>query len=69
MKDRERDILRKTILELLMKGCVHYTDLDKKSLRHMPLIRDNEHLQIAAPLSAKQQLHHTNRQRYLPNNS
>lgn len=30
MKDRERDILRKTILELLAKGCVHYTDLDKK---------------------------------------
>jgi len=30
MKDRERDILRKTILELLTKGCVHYTDLDKK---------------------------------------
>ena len=30
MKDRERDILRKTVLELLAKGCVHYTDLDKK---------------------------------------
>jgi len=30
MKDRERDILRKTILELLSKGHVHYTDLDKK---------------------------------------
>ena len=30
MKDRERDILRRTILELLTKGCVHYTDLDKK---------------------------------------
>lgn len=30
MKDPERDILRKTILELLMKGNVHYTDLDKK---------------------------------------
>jgi len=30
MKDRERDILRRTILELLAKGCVHYTDLDKK---------------------------------------
>jgi len=28
--DRERDILRKTILELLAKGFVHYTDLDKK---------------------------------------
>ena len=30
MKDRERDVLRKTILEILAKGCVHYTDLDKK---------------------------------------
>jgi len=26
----KRDILRKTILELLTKGTVHYTDLDKK---------------------------------------
>jgi predicted transcriptional regulator len=26
----KRDILRKIILELLSKGCVHYTDLDKK---------------------------------------
>ncbi len=30
MKDRERDVLRRTILEILAKGCVHYTDLDKK---------------------------------------
>jgi len=30
MKDRERDVLRKTILEILAKGYVHYTDLDKK---------------------------------------
>jgi len=30
VKDRERDILRRTILELLTKGCLHYTDLDKK---------------------------------------
>jgi len=28
--DVKRDILRKTILELLTKGTVHYTDLDKK---------------------------------------
>ncbi len=27
----KRDILRKTILELLTKGSVHYTDLDKKT--------------------------------------
>ena len=26
----KRDILRRTILELLTKGSVHYTDLDKK---------------------------------------
>jgi len=30
MKDRERDILRRTILELLAKGSEHYTDLGKK---------------------------------------
>ncbi len=30
MKDRERDVLRKTILEVLSKGHVHYTDLEKK---------------------------------------
>jgi len=30
LNDRERDILRRTILELLIKGNVHYTDLDKK---------------------------------------
>lgn len=30
MKDCERDILRKNILELLAKGHVHYTDLEKK---------------------------------------
>ena len=28
--DMKRDILRNTILDLLVKGCVHYTDLDKK---------------------------------------
>jgi predicted transcriptional regulator len=28
--DLKRDILRKTILELLMKGNVRYTDLDKR---------------------------------------
>jgi len=30
LNDRERDILRRSILELLAKGYVHYTDLDKK---------------------------------------
>ena len=30
MKDRERDVLRRTVLEILAKGHVHYTDLDKK---------------------------------------
>jgi len=30
MKDCERDILRRNILELLSKGCMHYTDLEKK---------------------------------------
>jgi len=27
----ERDILRKTILELVKKGYVHYTDIEKKA--------------------------------------
>ena len=31
MKDRERDVLRKTILELVKKGHVHYTDIEKKA--------------------------------------
>jgi len=30
MKEWERDVLRRTILEILAKGYVHYTDLDKK---------------------------------------
>ena len=30
MKDMERDVLRRTILELVKKGHVHYTDLEKK---------------------------------------
>jgi len=30
MKDRQRDVLRRTILEMLSKGHVHYTDLEKK---------------------------------------
>ena len=31
MKDNERDILRKTILELVKKGHVHYTDIEKRA--------------------------------------
>jgi len=53
MKDRELDIIRRTILELLAKGCVHYTDL-QESVCHMLPIRNNKHLQIAAQLPAKQ---------------
>jgi len=30
VKDKERDIMRKTILDMLSKGHVHYTDLEKK---------------------------------------
>ena len=30
-KDQERDVLRKTILELVKKGHVHYTDIEKKA--------------------------------------
>ena len=32
MKDQERDVLRKVILELLVGGCVHWTALKKKTL-------------------------------------
>jgi len=31
MKDQERDVLRKTILVLVKKGHVHYTDIEKKA--------------------------------------
>jgi len=31
MKDHERDVLRRTILELVKKGYVHYTDIEKKA--------------------------------------
>ena len=31
MKDQERGVLRKTILELVKKGHVHYTDIEKKA--------------------------------------
>jgi len=30
VKEWERDVLRRSILEILVKDCVHYTDLDKK---------------------------------------
>ena len=32
MKDRRRDVLRRTILELVKKGHVHYTDIEKKAV-------------------------------------
>jgi len=32
MKDQERDVLRKTILELVKKGHVHYTDIEKRAV-------------------------------------
>jgi len=32
MKDQERDILRKAILQFIKKGYVHYTDIEKKSV-------------------------------------
>jgi predicted transcriptional regulator len=32
LKDQERDVLRKTILELVKKGHVHYTDIEKKAV-------------------------------------
>lgn len=32
MKDPERDQLRKTILQFIRKGYVHYTDIEKKTV-------------------------------------
>jgi len=32
MKDEERDVLRRTILRLIKKGHVHYTDIEKKAV-------------------------------------
>ena len=32
MKDQERDVLRRTILELVKEGHVHYTDIEKKAV-------------------------------------
>ena len=32
MKDKERDLMRKLILEMVDKGHVHWTDLKKKTL-------------------------------------
>jgi len=32
MKGMERDVLRKTILELIRKGHEHYTDIEKKTV-------------------------------------
>jgi len=32
MKDEERDLMRKIILELVQKGHIHWTDLKKKVL-------------------------------------
>ena len=34
MKDMERDVLRRTILELVKKGHVHYTDIEKERVQH-----------------------------------
>ena len=31
VKDHKRDVLRRTILELVKKGHVHYTDIEKKA--------------------------------------
>jgi len=32
MKDAERDLLRKIILQFIKKGYVHYTDIEKKTV-------------------------------------
>jgi len=42
MKDQERDVLRKTILELVKKGAIHYTDIEKKAIATcMPFVTAN----------------------------
>lgn len=42
MKDSERDVLRKTILGIVKKGPMHYTDLETKAITTcIPFITSN----------------------------
>jgi predicted transcriptional regulator len=50
MKDQERDILRKNILELINKGHVHYTDIEKKTV--------GTHLSFATSNTVRRQFYH-----------
>jgi hypothetical protein len=36
-------VLRKTILELVKKGHIHYTDIEKKDSWNMPTVRNIKH--------------------------
>ena len=50
MKDHERDILRKTILEFIERGHVHYTDIEKKAVATC--------LRFATSNTVRKQLYH-----------
>jgi len=42
MKDQQRDSLRKTILDIVAKGHIHYTDIEKKAIATcMPFVTAN----------------------------
>lgn len=56
MKDQERDILRKIILELIKKGHTHYTEIERKTIA--------THLCFATSNTVRKQFHH-----YLLSNS
>ena len=55
--DVKREILRITILELLAKGCVHYTELEKK-------VNASGH-SFATTNTFKSQLHYLLNNRYI----
>lgn len=50
MKDNERDILRRTILQLIKKGHMHYTDIEKKTV--------STGLRFATSNTVKRQFYH-----------
>ncbi|KPV62806.1 MAG: hypothetical protein AOA66_1205 [Candidatus Bathyarchaeota archaeon BA2] len=43
MKDRQRDLLRKVILQFVKKGYVHYADIEKRTRGYMPTLRNIKH--------------------------
>jgi len=70
MKDQERDVYCRTILELIKKGRVHYTDIEKKAVANMPTLRNIKHNQkTVLPLPASKWLFRTSQQRHIQNHT